>query len=92
MAFELAGFRAYRREGIVLLAGQSLAVDAEMQISDVSETITVAGESPLIDTRNSALVNTVDSTTLENVPLPRNFTDVLNIMPGVTDGLYDSRA
>lgn len=60
-----------------------------MTIADVQESITVVGSAPLIDTRNAALTNTADAVTLEHVPVPRNFTDILNIMPGVTDGLYD---
>lgn len=89
VTFELQGFQTLKREGIALLAGQSLAVDATLALSQIRETITVAGEAPLIDTRNAALMNTADSATLEHVPMPRNFTDILNTMPGVTDGLYD---
>jgi outer membrane receptor protein involved in Fe transport len=89
VSFELSGFQTVKRENIVLLAGQSLAVDAQLQLSQLNESITVTGAAPLIDTRNAALMNTVDTITLQNIPVPRNFTDILNIMPGVTDGLYD---
>jgi outer membrane receptor protein involved in Fe transport len=89
VAFELQGFRSLRREGVVLLAGQSLGVDAQLPLADIAESITVTGESPLVDVRSSALVNTADSATLENIPIQREFTQILNIMPGVTDGRYD---
>lgn len=89
LSFEIQGFQALKRDGIALLAGQSLAVDAQLQMSQVRESVTVVGESPLIDTRSAALMNTADSVTLQNVPVARNFTDILNLMPGVTDGLYD---
>src|SRR5439155_27084443 len=89
VAFELSGFQTVKRENIVLLAGQSLAVDAQLPLSQLNESVTVTGAAPLIDTQNAALMNTADTITLQNIPVPRNFTDILNIMPGVTDGLYD---
>ena len=87
--FELTGFQTVTRKSVALLAGQSLPVDAQMSVGGVQETLTVTGEAPLIDTRNSALVNTQDSATLENIPAKRDFTQFLNLMPGVTDARYD---
>ncbi|MGH9324419.1 MAG: TonB-dependent receptor, partial [Vicinamibacteria bacterium] len=89
VTFELAGFQSVKRDGVILLAGQSLAVDGEMELSQVQESVTVSGEAPLIDTRSSALVNVSDTDTLENIPVAREFTKLLNIMPGVVDGRYD---
>ena len=88
VAFELTGFQGLNREGIILLAGQSLPVDAELKLAQVEETITVTGAEPIIDTRNSALVNIADAATLQNVPTDREFTKILNLMPGVTDARY----
>lgn len=87
--FEVSSFQPVRREGIALLAGQSLAVDAELPLAQLQETLTVTAGAPLVDVRNSALVNTVDTAVLENIPVQREFTQILNIMPGVTDGRYD---
>ena len=42
---ELAGFAAYQRTGIVVRAGATFTVNVTMQLSSVSETITVTGES-----------------------------------------------
>jgi len=90
LVFELAGFQSVKREGIVLQAGQSAAVDAQLQLGQVEESVTVTGESPLIDVRDSALVNVADTQTIESVLYPdREYTKVLNLMPGVTDARYD---
>jgi outer membrane receptor protein involved in Fe transport len=87
--FELPGFQTVTRRSVALLAGQSLPVDAQMNVGGVQETLTITGEAPLIDTRSSSLVNTQDSATLENIPAKRDFTQFLNLMPGVTDARYD---
>jgi hypothetical protein len=89
LTFELSGFRGIQRERINLQAGQSIGIDAEMSLAQIQESLTVVGEAPVIDTRSSALVNRVDLATMENVPVAREFTQLLNIMPGITNANYD---
>ena len=64
VAFELQGFQPVKHESIVLLAGQSLAVDARLEVAKVADLVTVLANAPLIDTRSAAVMNTVS-------PLPR---------------------
>ena len=52
VTFTLQGFSTLRREGIVLTAGFTAPVNADLQVSTLSETITVSGETPLVDTQN----------------------------------------
>src|SRR5262245_44394901 len=51
VTFTLQGFSIYRREGIVLTAGFTAAVNAALQVSTVAATITVSGETPLVHTQ-----------------------------------------
>jgi len=89
VSFEIQGFQPLRREGITLLSGQSLAVDVRFQVATLQETLIVTADAPLVDTRNSALVNIAEEQTLKNVPVERQYTKFLNIMPGVVDTKYD---
>ena len=89
VSFEIQGFQPVRREGITLLSGQSLAVDVRFQVATLQETLIVTADAPLVDTRNSALVNIAEEQTLKNVPVERQYTKFLNIMPGVVDTKYD---
>jgi hypothetical protein len=43
LAAEAAGFRAFRRSGVELLASQSLTVNITLEVGAVTETVTVAG-------------------------------------------------
>ena len=52
VTFTLSGFNAFRRDGIELTSGFTATVNADMQVGALTETITVTGESPLVDTRN----------------------------------------
>jgi hypothetical protein len=88
LVFELAGFQTLKREGIRVLGGQTYAVDVHLQIGRVEQSVTVVGGAPLIDIKGAQVGHTVVSEVIESLPLARRFSDVLNTLPGVTDGLY----
>src|SRR5688500_59490 len=50
LTFELAGFSTVKREGIQISLGFTGNVNAEMAVATLQETVTVTGESPVIDT------------------------------------------
>ena len=49
--FELAGFKTVVNEGIQVTVGFSAKVNAQLGVSTVQETVTVTGESPIVDTK-----------------------------------------
>ena len=53
VTFTLPGFSTFVREGIELSAGFTANVDGEMSVGAIEETITVSGESPLVDIQNA---------------------------------------
>src|SRR5918911_326659 len=53
VTFTLPGFNTFVREGIVISVGFTATVNAEMQVGSLAETITVTGETPLVDTQNA---------------------------------------
>ncbi len=82
---ELAGFSTYRREGIVMRAGTNFTVDIAMSIGNLSETITVAGDSPMIETTRPTSVMNIDGELLRAAPITsrRLFSDALDMAPGI---------
>ncbi len=84
---ELSGFATMVRADILTIAGAQLGIDLALGVSTVQETVTVVGETPIIDTRSARQVHTVDTKLIEDVPLTgRTYADVINAMPGITDG------
>src|SRR5262249_47455993 len=53
LTFELPGFKTIKREGIQINLGFAAAVNEEMSVASVQETVTVKGDSPVIDTSAS---------------------------------------
>jgi Carboxypeptidase regulatory-like domain len=45
---ELSGFATFRREGILMRAGSTFTVDIELKVGALEETVTLAGESPMV--------------------------------------------
>src|SRR6187549_2292481 len=86
--FELAGFQNVRREGVRLTVGFAARLDAEMNVGAVSETITVSGASPLVDTTSTATSTELTKEQLDVLPTSRDgFHAFLNQVPGVRTNL-----
>src|SRR5437764_6677092 len=70
--FELQGFRTVTRTDIRVSAAFVAAVNAKLDVGQLSETITVAGESPTIDTRSNVQQTVLNQDVLEGVPTGRD--------------------
>jgi hypothetical protein len=82
---EIAGFATYRREGILTRAGSTFSVDIAMKLGSLTETVTVSGESPMIETSSPSSTLTIQGDLLRAAPVTsrRLFSDVLDMTPGV---------
>jgi len=72
-------------EAVVLTANQLFDVPLTLTVASASSTVTVTTQAALLDTSDSRLEETLNSTALADLPLPgRNPTNVLTVAPGVT--------
>lgn len=84
--FRLQGFRALDRTDIVVLVGQTMPVNANLELAGVEETEIVVGEAPNIDPREAKLGFNYTSGLLDNIPTARNMHDLFSTIPGVESG------
>src|SRR5438105_2241094 len=91
VTFSLPGFNSVKREGIQLTAGFTATVNADMQVGALEETITVSGETPLIDTQNTRQQKVLSSELLDTLPTgQKTAINVVSLTPGMTTaGLAD---
>lgn len=89
LTFELGGFQTVLFEEVRVVSGATFAVDADMQIATVAETITVTGESPVVDVKSTGVAATFDKTQLDEVPTATDMWAVLHQSPGVRVQGYD---
>ena len=88
---ELTGFATYRREGILVRAGQTFNVDIQLGLSTLQETITVSGDSPMIETSKPTTSITLDRELIRAAPISsrRVFSDALDLAPGIASRNVD---
>jgi hypothetical protein len=80
---ELAGFATITQERVELLVGQHGTLNMRMGLSTVSETVTVQGEAPLVDTSQSKLGGNIDARQAQELPLNgRNWMQLTMLAPG----------
>ena len=66
---ELQGFSTAMRAGVNLLVGQTASLNMQLGPSTLQETVTVTGEAPLIDLKNSAIGGNVDPKQVQELPV-----------------------
>jgi hypothetical protein len=80
----LAGFKTVTRSGIVLNVNDTVKLDAALEVGGLSETITVEGETPVVNTATADISKTVEAKQIESLPIvDRNVYSLLDITPGV---------
>ena len=88
VVYALDGFATLTRQEIVVSVGSTVNLNVTLQLSDVAETVTVIGETPVVDTRSTKINTTYDREWVENAPTTRFvFFDYLNAAPGVAPEL-----
>lgn len=81
----LSGFQTDVRSGITLTVGRQAVVDFALKIGEVSQTVTVAGEAPLVETTTSSVSALVSETQIRDLPLNgRDFTQLTLLEAGVS--------
>ena len=86
---DLTGFTKVENKAIVLNVGQTLDVNMSLKVASVQESVTVTGESPMIETRSSSVGGVVDIQRIESLPLNgRQFANLAATIPGVGLGFH----
>jgi Carboxypeptidase regulatory-like domain len=90
ITFTLSGFSALKREGIELTSGFTATVNADLQVGSLQETVTVSGESPLVDTQNVRKQTVVSSDLLDLLPTStKHWATIVEVTPGFAGSFAD---
>jgi hypothetical protein len=86
VAGELSGFKKVVRDGVIVAVNTTVRVDLKMEVGAIQETITVQGESPVLQTDRSDTGRLIESKMVTDLPLTfnRNFQSLLITVPGAT--------
>ncbi|HET8550803.1 MAG TPA: TonB-dependent receptor, partial [Bryobacteraceae bacterium] len=84
LAVEAPGFKPVRRTGIALTVGAIATIDVALEIGPAAESVTVAAETPVMETTRSQTSTTINEKAVRDLPINgRNFLDFATMTPGV---------
>ena len=84
VTFSLPGFTTVKREGIELSGSFVATVNADLRVGALEETITVTGESPIVDVQSTRSQQIIDKDVLAAIPSSRNVIGIQAIIPGMS--------
>src|SRR5215208_3047730 len=83
LTFRLTGFNIVRREGIELSGTAALTIPVEMRVGAVAETVTVTGETPVVDVQTTQRETVLNADVVAAIPGNRSVGTLLNAVPGL---------
>ncbi len=84
LSYELAGFQNVIRDGVRITLGFNAQVNVALNVATLQETVTVSGQSPVIDTSATRVQTNYDQQMLASIPNARDMWSLLATTPSVT--------
>ena len=83
LIFTLPGFITVKRDGIELTGSQTLTIPVDMKVGGLAETVTVTGESPVVDVQTARREIVMQDHVIQTLPVARAVGSLLNATPGL---------
>src|SRR5499433_3848508 len=84
VTFTLTGFSTVKRDGVELTGSFNATINADLKVGALEETITVTGETPIVDTQSVRRQVTVSNDVISNMPAARSYAGVMMLIPATT--------
>ena len=89
VTFTLPGFSTVRREGLELNAFLTVTINAELKVGGVEETITVTGETPVVDVQSAQRQTVLTNEVISAIPTVGSYNALLVLVPAIFGGQQD---
>lgn len=83
ITYQLQGFKIVKRENVAVVLGQTIAVDSQLQVATLEETVTVTAESPVVDVTTTKVGTNLKGDELIGVPNSTDVWGALGEAPGI---------
>jgi len=81
VTFSLQGFTTVKREGVALEGSFTATINGELRVGALTETITVTGESPIVDVQSVKRQMVLDNETISAIPSSRSYNNLIQLIP-----------
>ncbi|MGB7218206.1 MAG: carboxypeptidase regulatory-like domain-containing protein, partial [Vicinamibacterales bacterium] len=85
----LTGFNTFKRDNIELSGTGVLTINVDMKVGSIEETVTVSGETPVVDLQSTSRERVMSAEVLSALPTGRWYAHIGVLVPGVTSGGRD---
>ena len=89
ITFTLTGFNTVVREGLEVPGGVAVTSNADLKVGALEETITVSGQTPLVDVTQATRTQVLTRDLIDALPSTRNIMSVGMMVPGIRLGTPD---
>src|SRR5688572_197077 len=86
IVFTLPGFTTVNREAVQVSGAGVIAIGADLRVGGVQETITVTGETPVVDVQSTRRQQVLDNELVNALPSSRGYGALLNAVPAIQGG------
>jgi len=84
---EVQGFRKFERKNVQVRVNENVQLDIQMTVGEVTESVQVTAESPLLQTAEASLGQVIDERRIVELPLfAGNAMDLVHLAPGTVNG------
>jgi len=83
VTFSLTGFSTVKRDGFVLPGDFVATLNVDLKVGALEETVTVSGESPIVDVQTTRQQRTLDNELIRSIPTARGYAAVMLLIPSM---------
>jgi hypothetical protein len=91
VTFTLSGFSTVRREGVDVSINVTSNIDAELRVGEVTETITVSGQTPVVDLQSTSQTTVADERTFKELPSGGSWVNIAQLIPAINSAFFGVR-
>jgi hypothetical protein len=81
VTYSLAGFSSVKREGVALEGSFTATINIDLRVGELTETITVTGESPIVDVQSIRRQMVLDNDIISAIPSSRSYNNLIQLIP-----------
>jgi len=83
VTFTLTGFASVKREGVEISGAGVITINADMKVGNVTETINVTGEAPVVDVQSTKRQAVLENKVINELPVARGYGAILAAVPSL---------
>ena len=87
--FTLPGFNTVRRDGVEVTAGLTVPIDSDLRVGAIEETVTVTGESPIVDVQSAAQTRSMTAEIFKEIPSSGSWVQMASLVPAIRASFQD---